>query len=53
MQTASPGEPHEKKKSRAEILLEQGYKWVLHKIAIPHDTRSILAKLQSMNRAQL
>jgi hypothetical protein len=44
-------EPHEKKKSRAEILLEQGYKWMLHRLTIPHDTRSILSKLQSMNRA--
>lgn len=46
-------EPHERKKTRAEILLEQGYKWVLRRIAIPHDTRSIPARLQSMNRAQL
>lgn len=44
-------EPHEKKKTRAEILLEQGYKWLLHKIAIAHDNKPILAKLQSMNRA--
>jgi hypothetical protein len=44
-------EPHEKKKNRVEVMLEQGYRWVLHKIALPHDTKSILSKLQSMNRA--
>jgi hypothetical protein len=44
-------EPQEKRKNRMDIILEQGYKWLLRTIAVPHDTRPVLSKLQSMNRA--
>jgi len=51
MSSIEYSEPQEKKKNRVEVILEQGYKWVLRTIAVSHDTRPILAKLQSMNRA--
>jgi hypothetical protein len=51
MNTIEYSEPQEKKKNKVEVMLEQGYKWLLKTIAISHDTRPILAKLQSMNRA--
>jgi hypothetical protein len=51
MNTVEYTEPQERKKSKVETILESGYKWMLRTIAIPHDHRSILSKLQSMNRA--
>lgn len=44
-------EPQEKRKTKVDAMLEQGYKWLLRTIALPHDRRPILSKLQSMNRA--
>jgi hypothetical protein len=51
MNTVEYTEPQERKKSKVETMLENGYKWMLRTIAIPHDHRTILSKLQSMNRA--
>jgi|GEM_PF-610955 len=51
MNTIEYTEPQEKKKNRMELIMEQGYKWLLKTVAISHDSRPILAKLQSMNRA--
>lgn len=51
MNTVEYTEPQEKKKSKVEAILENGYKWMLRTIAIPHDHRGVLSKLQSMNRA--
>lgn len=51
MNTVEYTQPQEKKKNKFEIILEQGYRWLLRTVAVSHDTRPILAKLQSMNRA--
>ena len=44
-------EPQEKKRSRIDAIMEQGYRWLLRNIASPHDRRPVLSKLQSMNRS--
>ena len=41
-------EPRERKKNKVDVILEQGYRWLIRTIAIPHDRRPILSKL---NRA--
>jgi hypothetical protein len=51
MNTVEYTEPVEKKKTKVESILEEGYKWLLRTIAVPHDRKPILSKLQSMNRA--
>jgi hypothetical protein len=44
-------EPQERKKTKMESILEEGYKWLLRNVAIPHQTKPMLPRLQSMNRA--
>jgi hypothetical protein len=44
-------EPHEKKKGKVESLLEKGYLWIMKNVALPHDNRSALSKLNSMREA--
>ena len=51
MNTIEYSEPVERKKNRVEMILEQGYRWLLRTVAISHDSKPVLAKLQSMNRA--
>lgn len=43
-------EPQTRKpKNKVEVLLENGYKWLLRTAAIPHNTGSVLAKLHHTN----
>jgi len=51
MNTIEYTEPQERKKGKVDVILEQGYKWLLRTISVPHDTRPVLSKLQSLNRA--
>jgi general stress protein 26 len=51
MSTVEYTEPQERKRTKVETMLESGYRWLLRTIAIPHDQRSILSKMHTMNRA--
>lgn len=51
MNTVEYTEPQERRKTKVEAILENGYKWLLRTVAVPHDQKPMLPRMQSMNRA--